>query len=189
MSEYRGLILKEKKEGLGLTGRIVSWWVGFVSRHAWQTVLLSLLVTVLLFNYTIHNIGINTDASKMISEKLSWRQNYISYKAKFPQFFGEIAIVIDGETPGLAADAADRLTVRLKAETKLFKSVYEPGASDFFRHNGLLYLSVEKLEDLSDHLATVQPFLGKLMADESLEGFFFMLSTSMDAVEKGDVGK
>ncbi len=185
--EYTGFILDEKKESVGLTGRIVSWWVAFVSRHAWQTVLFSLLVTVLLFNYTIHHIGINTDASKMISEKLAWRQNYLSYKEKFPQFFGEIAIVVDGMTPGLADSSADRLTARLKAETKLFKSVYEPGANDFFRHNGLLYLSAEKLEDLSDHMAAVQPFMGKLMADQSLGAFFSMLTTAMDAVEKGDV--
>ena len=111
----------------------MAWWVVFVSRHAWQTVVLSLLLTALLFNYTTHHIGINTDASKMISEKLSWRQTYLSYKEKFPQFFGEIAIVIDGETPELADSAARRLTARLKGETKLFKSVYQPGGSDFFR--------------------------------------------------------
>jgi len=152
-------------------------------------VLLTLLLTVFLGNYTIHHIGINTDASKMISEKLPWRQNYLSYKKKFPQFFGEIAIVVDGDTPGLADNAADSLTKSLRGETKLFKSVYEPGGSDFFRRNGLLYLSVDKLEDLSDHLAEVQPFLGALMADQSLGGFFSMLTTAMDAVEKGDVGE
>jgi len=181
--------LEVNKEKVGLTGRTVSWWVAFVSRHAWQTVLLTLLLTVFLGNYTIHHIGINTDASKMISEKLPWRQNYLSYKKKFPQFFGEIAIVVDGDTPGLADNAADSLTKSLRGETKLFKSVYEPGGSDFFRRNGLLYLSVDKLEDLSDHLAEVQPFLGALMADQSLGGFFSMLTTAMDAVEKGDVGE
>jgi len=185
----RGLILKEEKDSVGLTGRIVSRWVAFVCRHPWQTALVSLLLTVFLFNYTIHHIGINTDASKMISEKLAWRQNYLSYKEKFPQFFGEIAIVVDGDTPGLAEDAAKRLTARLGMETKLFKSVYEPGANDFFHKNGLLYLGVDELEDLSDHLAAVQPFLGRLMADQSMGGFFSMLTTAMEAVEKGDVDK
>jgi len=181
--------LEVNKEKVGLTGRTVSWWVAFVSRHAWQTVLLTLLLTVFLGNYTIHHIGINTDASKMISEKLPWRQNYLSYKEKFPQFFGEIAIVVEGDTAGLADNAADSLTKRLRGESMLFKSVYEPGGSDFFRRNGLLYLSTDKLEDLSDHLAEVQPFLGTLMADQSLGGFFSMLTTAMDAVEKGDVGE
>ncbi len=179
--------MKLKSEKRGFTGRVVSWWVAFASRHAWQTVILCLLLTVFLGNYTIHHIGINTDASKMISEKLPWRQRYLSYKEKFPQFFGEIAIVIDGDTPGLADNAAKRLTKRLRGEVKLFKSVYEPGGNDFFRRNGLLYLSTEKLEDLSDHMAAVQPFLGSLMADQSLGGFFSMLTTAMDAVEKGDV--
>jgi len=181
--------LEVNKEKVGLTGRTVSWWVAFVSRYAWQTVLLTLLLTVFLGNYTIHHIGINTDASKMISEKLPWRQNYLSYKEKFPQFFGEIAIVVEGDTPGLADNAADTLTERLRGESALFKSVYEPGGSDFFRRNGLLYMSADKLEDLSDHLAEVQPFLGSLMADQSLGGFFSMLTTAMDAVEKGDVGE
>jgi len=181
--------LADQREKAGLTGRAVSWWVTLVCRHAWVTVIAFLILTALLFNFTIHHIGINTDASKMISEKLPWRQTYLSYKEKFPQFFGEIAIVIDGDTPGLAEDAAERLEAALKKETKLFKSVYRPGGSGFFRRNGLLYLGTEKLEDLSDHLAEVQPFLGKLMADESLGGFFSMLGTAMEAVEKGDVGE
>ncbi len=122
----------------------------------------------------------------MISEKLSWRRTYISYKEKFPQFFGEIAIVIEGDTPELVDNAARSLTARLKGETQLFKSVYQPGGSDFFRRNGLLYLSTDELDDLSEHLAKVQPFLGSLMADMSLEGFFSMLTSAMDAVEGGE---
>ncbi len=179
-----------KKNGnTGLTGRAVSWWVGLVCTHAWIVVIAFFILTALLLNYTVHHIGINTDASKMISEKLPWRQTYLRYKEKFPQFFGEIAIVIDGATPGLAESAAERLEARLKREKKIFKSVYRPGGSEFFRRNGLLYLSTEELEDLSDHLAEVQPFLGKLMADQSLGGFFSMLGTAMEAVEKGDVGE
>ncbi len=169
-----------------MTGRIVSWWVAFVCAHAWQTVILSLLLTAVLFNYTTHHIGINTDASKMISEKLPWRQTYISYKEKFPQFFGEIAIVIEGATPELADGAARVLAERLRGETTLFKSVYLPGGSEFFRRSGLLYLNAHELADFSDHLAVVQPFLGRLMADQSLDGFFSMLTSAMEAVEEGE---
>ncbi len=173
----------------GLIGRALSSWVGFVSSHAWPVVIAFFILTAFLLNYTVHHIGINTDASKMISEKLPWRKTYLEYKKEFPEYFGEIAIVIDGATPGLAESAAERLEVRLGKEKTLFKSVYRPGGSEFFRRNGLLYLSVEKLEDLSDHLAQVQPFLGKLMADQSLSGFFSMLKEAMKAVEEGDVGE
>ncbi len=179
----------EKKEDITLIGRAASWWVALTCRHAVITVLAFLILTALSFNYTVHHIGINTDASKMISEKLPWRRTYLSYKKKFPQYFGEIAIVIDGATPGLAESAARRLEARLRAGKEIFKSVYRPGGSEFFRRNGLLYLSPEKLEDLSDHLAEVQPFLGKLMADQSIGGFFSMLGSAMEAVEKGDVGE
>ncbi|MFQ5428205.1 MAG: MMPL family transporter [Thermodesulfobacteriota bacterium] len=178
--------MDEKKQSNDLIGRCVSWWVVFTCRHAWQTVVLFLLLTVLLFNYTAGHIGINTDASQMISEKLSWRQTYISYKEKFPQFFGEIAIVVEGATPELANSAAVRLASRLQGEKKLFKSVYLPGGSEFFRRNGLLYLATDELEELSDHLATVQPFLGRLMADQSMRGFFSMLTSAMEAVEDGE---
>ena len=48
------------------------------------------------------------------------------------------------------------------------------------RRNGLLYLDVDELSDLSDRLAEAQPFLGTLWRDPSLRGLFRMLELVID---------
>jgi len=55
-----------------------------------------------------------------------------------------------------------------------------PGGGDFFEENGLLYLSVDELETLTDNLAEVQPFLGLLSQDLSLQNFFNILGEFVD---------
>jgi hopanoid biosynthesis associated RND transporter like protein HpnN len=122
----------------------------------------------------------------MISERLKWRQTYLAYKEAFPQYFGDIVVVIDGATPDLADQARDRLAESLERETGLFESVYLPGGGSFFKRHGLLYLDIEELEDLSDNLAQVQPFLGKVVQDQSLIGLFSMLDSAMEAVLDGE---
>lgn len=174
----------ERREGL--IGRGVSWWVETARRWALFVVLFFVVVTGFLFYYSIHHLGINTDTSSMISASLDWRRNYLSYKEKFPQFFGEIVIVIDGASPDLADSARRRLAERLREDDRLFKSVYLPGGSSFFERNGLLYLDTAKLEDLADNLAAVQPFLGRLIEDQSIVGFTSMLESAMEEVGGGE---
>jgi hypothetical protein len=170
----------------GLIGRTLAWWVDVVRHAALWVVLLSALTTGLLFLYTVKNLGINTDTTGMISERLKWRQTYLAYKEAFPQYFGDIVVVIDGATPDLADQARDRLAESLERETGLFESVYLPGGGSFFKRHGLLYLDIEELEDLADNLAQVQPFLGKVVQDQSLIGLFSMLDSAMEAVLDGE---
>ena len=165
---------------------MLSRWVAIAERGALGIVLLWAVLTGLMFLYTAQNLGINTDTSEMLSEDLPWRQDYRSYKAAFPQNFREILIVIDALTPDLADQAGEILAARLAQETDLFNSVYRPGSGKFFNRHGLLYLELPDLQDLSDNLARVQPFLGKLVQDQSLVGLVNMLSSGMEAADDGE---
>lgn len=168
-------------------------WVDFVRRRAIWVVLVSLLFTWLAFDYTSRNLGINTDTADMISRHLEWRRDYIEYKKLFPQYTDTLLLVIDGTTPDIAADAGARLAQRLERDSELIEWVYVPGGGEYFERSALLYMDVDELEDLSDTLATVQPFLSRLSRDPSLRGFMTLLldatkaSLEGESIELGDV--
>ncbi|MCK4818488.1 MMPL family transporter, partial [bacterium] len=65
----------------------------------------------------------------------------------------------------------------LMKEKSIFKTIYIPGGGSFFEKNGLLFLSIEELEALTDNLAQAQPFLALLSQDLSLKGLFSVLET------------
>src|SRR5690606_10195941 len=65
----------------------------------------------------------------------------------------------------------------------LFRTVRQPTADPFFKKNGLLYLSPEKLDETVDQLIRAQPLLGELAADPTLRGLFDALALALDGVE------
>ncbi|MDY7038734.1 MAG: MMPL family transporter, partial [Thermodesulfobacteriota bacterium] len=166
----------------------LAWWVDTIRRSAYWVMILAIISTVAIFYYTVNNLGISTDTADMLSESLNFRRLFKDYVEAFPQYHNTLLIVIDGETPDLAHDAATALANRLRLETGLFKSVYLPGGGKFFEKHGLLYLSPSELDDLTDSLARAQPFLARLSADQSLRGIFSMLRSAIEAdINKGDL--
>lgn len=59
-------------------------WVDGARRHAWLVVLLALASAIWSVRYAATNLGVSTDTASIISSDLSWRQDYIAYKAAFP---------------------------------------------------------------------------------------------------------
>ena len=168
---------------------ILARWHDTVQRHAVWVVLLAVMLALATTYYVVENLRVNTDTTDMLSKDLPWRATYIRYKHAFPQYYDNVVVVIDGDTPDQAQDAAQLLASRLHQETRLFKNIYLPEHSSFFRKNQLLYLSVEELEDLADNLAQVQPFLAKLAWDQTLRGIFSMLSDAVAGLLKGETYK
>ena len=70
---------------------------------------------------------------------------------------------------------------------KLFESVYRPGSGEFFDRNGLLYLKLEELEQLSDKLTTAQPLLGPLSADFTIGTFVETLERAIREGSEKDI--
>ncbi|MBT3766490.1 MAG: hopanoid biosynthesis-associated RND transporter HpnN, partial [Rhodospirillales bacterium] len=143
-------------------------WVGWTRRFAVLVAIAAVLLSVSSVVYLAQNIKINTSTTDMLSPDLPFqKQNAIIRKA-FPQYSNNLLVVIDGDTPDLADDAAVALAEKLRGMPKLFGRVYDLASEPFFQKNGLLYLKTDKLADLSDRLADAQPFLGTLWQDSSL---------------------
>jgi len=145
--------------------RLFEKWANFVGHHASLILFVSFLLTAGVVIYTVNHFRMDTELTDMISDKLPYRKLEKELQNAFPQFNDTIVVVIDADTPETARLQREKLTVRLKKETGLFKGVYAPGSGEFFERNGLLYLSVKDLEALSENLAAAQPLLGLISKD------------------------
>ncbi len=134
--------------------------------------------------FTAQNLRINTNTDDLLSEELPFRQRNRERNAAFPRTQNELLVVLSAGTADAADRAADRLVAALRAKPEQFEHVFYPQGDTFFRQNGLLYLDVEALENLSDRLAEVQPLLLTLYDDLSLRGLADVLKLALEA--KGD---
>lgn len=161
------------------------WWVDSVRRRAGPVLLAAAAVTAAALFYTYENLGINTDTGSMLSKDLPFRQTFYQFQDAFPQTRNILLVVIEGENPDLVEDGSAALAARLMPRSDLYHSVYHPGGDRFFHENGLLFLDVEELVDLSDELAGAQPLLATLAQDSSLRGLGSILNDILEGIGDG----
>lgn len=111
----------------------------------------------------------------MISNELHFRKVAKIFHDAFPALHNNIVVVIESDTPEQAVQVRDLLALNLRGDRNIFKSVYTPGGGRFFHKNGLMYMSPEKIEDLTDRLSEIQPFIAMLSQDFSLLGLFSLI--------------
>jgi hopanoid biosynthesis associated RND transporter like protein HpnN len=165
--------------------RLFGAWADFIGHHSTLVLLFSVLATVAVLMFTANHFRIDTEMTDMISDKLPYRKLEKEFQNAFPQLKETIVVVIDADTPEAARLQTAKLAEHLKKETGLFKEVYTPGSGEFFERNGLLYLSVEDLEALSENLASAQPLLGLISKDLTLRGLFSVVERIMN--QEGDI--
>ncbi len=166
--------------------KILLAWNNWVARYSLIIVCLVPLLAVWILFYTANNLGMNTDTTDMLSSELSWRQLDSEYETLFPHSSGNLILVIEAETPDEAMDSALTLENKLKENHQLFKTIFYPKNERFIRESSLLYLDIDELQDLADTIAVNQPFLSRLIENQTLTGFIDMLSEAVKAVEDGE---
>jgi hopanoid biosynthesis associated RND transporter like protein HpnN len=171
------------KQNKGYSKQLIEWWIHTIQSYSSLVIIITILITVGVLFYSIRNFKINADLNSMISEKLHFRKLEEDFSKAFPQLNDTIVVVIDADTDERAISARERMAGRLKKETGLFKTIYEPEGGKFFERNGLLYLSPKELEELADKLAGAQPFLAYLSRDLSLRGLFSVIEMALGHAE------
>ena len=166
--------------------RLLLIWIDIVQSHKILTIIFCLIAVLLSIQYTSNNLGMNTDTEDLLSPDLDWRKLDKELSAEFPQFSGNILVVIEASTPDQAMDATDILYAQLKQETTLLKSVFSFRSLPFFKKSSLLFLEEDELQDVSDHLAEIQPFLSRLTEDQNIRGLFTMLEEAIHAKLDGE---
>ena len=163
---------------------LIAGVVDLARRHAAATALAGLLLSLAAGFYATTHLAVDTDLEHLLPTDVAWRRDEIALDRAFPQNDSLLVLVIDGQTPDLADRAARQLADRLRTEPGLFRYVRQPDGGPFFDHNGLLFLSDDELQAMSDKLVAAQPLIGSLARDPSLRGLFDTLALFVEKSDK-----
>ena len=130
--------------------------------------------------HTVNNLVLDTDPVHLLDPDLPFRQLEQDFYVTFPQLDDLILVVVDQGAAERRRDAVHELAALLERHPELFESVYQPQQDEFFDKYGLLYFDVDELWRLDERLAEWSPFLGTLVQDPSLRGFFSILTLALE---------
>ncbi len=170
----------------GLLSVGLARWVRALLRFRVIVVVLGVVLAGLSVQYAAKRLGINTDTANMISAKLPWRRDFNDYRNTFPARDNNVVVVVNGDTADHADAFATALMHELQKRPQLFKSVFSAGLGEFFEHKGLLYLSVDDLEGLSDRLAEAQPLIGRLRPSFNGASVVSLASEALASARRAD---
>ena len=159
--------------------------VAICTRRPWAVIALALALTLVGLYVTVTRFAINTNTERLISADVPWRKALEAYDEAFPQRKDLIVVVVDGDTPEIADEAADKLARALAVHPHVLRSVRRPDSGPFFDKNGLLFLSTDELTRTTEQLIRQQGFLGPLAADPSLRGVMEVLQLGARGVRAG----
>ena len=161
------------------------WWSTRVLRFAWLLIVLFVFLCAASLYYTVNNLGVNTDTSTLLSQDLPFQKNRIRWENAFPQDAATIIFVVEAPTAEQTSIAANILAKRIAENKQLFEYVYIPDDNAFLKQQGLLYLTPDKLENLSAKLIDAQPFIGYLAQNYHLQGLLEILGKALDNTDSG----
>lgn len=159
-----------------------------VRRHARLVLAVAGALTVLAGAFAATHLGVNADPADLFDSDLPFRRDRSELNQAIPAQQDAILAVLDAPTSREAEAAAADLAERVRSDPDLFRGAFAPGAGPFFERYGLLYLSLEELDDLADRLAAAQPFLAALARDPSLRGIFDQLALALRHRDRVDGG-
>ncbi len=166
----------------GVIDRALVVWVRITLRHRRLVIWSFTATTLALLVYTALELGVNASHTALLSDDLEFWQQYTEFAEAFPIVDETLFVVVDADSALRARRSTQALADRLEA-TSSFTSVYVPGGGEYFEKHGLLYLSVDELNDLTDHLASVQPWLAELAQDRSLTTLVRVLEQGIEYAE------
>ncbi len=166
-----------------LTSIVVSI-VKACTRFASLTVLVALILAVAAGYYTARHFSINTDINTLISANLDWRKR----DNQFGQAFDRdrtILAVVEAPTPELTSAAGKALAGKLSGDHKNFESVQPLGSGEFFEKNGLLFLPVAEVGQMTGQFSSAAPLIEIMAGDPSIRGLTGALETGLAGVKRG----
>jgi hopanoid biosynthesis associated RND transporter like protein HpnN len=117
-------------------------------------------------------LGINTDLSDMISDRLDFHKRWKEYRAEFPYLNETFLVVVDGETRRESSELVRQLRQELEKYPDLFLRVFELNGGEFFETYGVLFEEKASLEKLREHA----PLAQRLSIKPDPAGFLSLMS-------------
>ena len=161
----------------------------FCYRRAWLTLVCALLISAACVGYGWTHMAISTDANALLSDKLPFTRSQQKLTQAFPDSTDAIVLILDGDSSDIADDAAARLEDWLKQHPDTIEHIYSPATDRFFLKNGLLYMDLDELDDLTARLTRMQPVLGNLAKHPTLPGLSKLIGEALDEGEAASDNK
>jgi hypothetical protein len=157
--------------------------VAGAARGAWRTLGVCAVLLALAIAYTAGHFAMTTDTGELINPHTPWRQDSAAIEKAFPALKDLILIVVDGQTPELAEDAAQRLTGALEDQGagRAGAGRVAPRWRRLFRSQRAAVCRSGRCAGATRKLIDAQPLLGGLAADPSLHG----IATTLDHAGQG----
>jgi hopanoid biosynthesis associated RND transporter like protein HpnN len=168
-----------------LTSIVVSI-VKACTRFATLTVLLALILAIAASFFTVRHFSINTDINTLISPNLDWRKRDNQFGEAFDRD-RTILAVVEAPTPELAGAAGKALAQRLSGDSTNFESVQPLGSGEFFEKNGLMFLPLEEVGQLTGQFESAAPLIEIMAGDPSIRGLTGALETALAGVKRGQI--
>jgi uncharacterized protein len=168
-----------------LTSIVVSI-VKACTRFASLTVLIALMLAVAAGFYTARHFSINTDINTLISPDLDWRKRDNQFDRAFDRD-STILAVVEAPTPELTSAASAALEKKLSTDTTHFSSVEPLGSGEFFEKNGLLFLPVEEVGQITGQFESAAPLIEIMAGDPSIRGLTGALETGLAGIKRGQI--
>jgi len=172
------------KIGYPAVHRLLDYLYLLPLRFPWFVLLLFVAATAISLPHIAKHLGINNNTSELLSPDLPFQKIRQRVDQEFPFDTAAILVVVESQVPEQSARAAEYINRRLQAQSDLFESSYTPNDNPFVRQQGLLYLSLNDLEDLSNKLIDAQPFIGYLSKHYHFAGLMDIISLALAGQEQ-----
>ncbi len=160
--------------------RILARWVGLVAAWPLSTLLLIAVITALLGQVSVTQFQMNSNLSDLIRQDAPWKDDFESFKSRFPQLVDTAVVVVSGTSMQGVEDTSKSIQQRLLARSDIFSDVYSPMTDPFFRDNAFLMMDLDALESMVDRLAEAQPMLTRVAEDPSLRSVFSLVRDGLE---------
>ncbi|HEU5194382.1 MAG TPA: MMPL family transporter, partial [Methylomirabilota bacterium] len=152
------------------TGRFLSRVVRVMIRRPWLTVAVCLALAMIGGIYTKRALTFQTSSVQLMPSQHLYVQRFKDYLRDFGEL-NDIVIVIEAPSVPRAQAYADRLAADIRRLPGAGRIAYRVDP-ELFTGQALLYLSNEKLEDLTDKIRLHRRFIERYAAKPSLAELF-----------------
>ncbi|HEY2444600.1 MAG TPA: MMPL family transporter [Rhizomicrobium sp.] len=156
------------------------------TRFAWVVIFLAAILAGFCAQYAAGHFSVETDVRQLFPADLPWTVRANRFMASFPQY--NVLAVVEAPSPELTERASASLVASLKMDPKHIAAVEEPEGGSFFVRNGLVFLPLGQLAQMTSGMQNSGPLIGSLASDPSLRGALNALSGGLSGVANGMIG-
>lgn len=152
---------------------------GIITRFPGTILGVFLVLSVASILLTKAEMEFLTGRDDLMPKNTAFHQDYREWRQEFgdPE---EIVVVIESDDQERAGRFGERLAEALAADRHRIRDVFFPFGLPLFRNNGLLFMPLGDLENLSRNLTLAKPVLKELAGSPSVQTLFTFLTDEME---------